>query len=141
MEKHCQLSDRIIGMLAGMLDFLAFLRRRGLGSNLCNLVVLSLVICRLQLRLKGHLLVVVQALMALRSLIGLNSSICKRLQNVCQADSALERLRIHFQTLLLDPELADYIKDLDVLREEVAEALSSQESRSSQDERELDVER
>lgn len=84
-----------------------------------------------------------QALLALRNLIGLNSSVCERLQKACQVDAALERLRINYQVLMLDPELADYIKDLKVLRDEVAEALtlSSQGSNSSQDEGELVVDR
>ncbi|CAM6088552.1 unnamed protein product [Calypogeia fissa] len=84
-----------------------------------------------------------KALLALRNLIGLNNSVCERLQKVCQVDDALERLRIHYKVLILDPELADYIKDLEVLRDEVAEALalSTQDSRLSQDEGELHVDR
>ncbi|CAM6095037.1 unnamed protein product [Calypogeia fissa] len=78
-----------------------------------------------------------KALLALRNLIGLNNSVCERLQKVCQVDDALERLRIHYKVLMLDPELADYIKDLEFLRDEVSEALalSSQDSRLLQDER------
>lgn len=88
-----------------------------------------------------------KALMAMRSLINLNSSVCERLEKVCQADAALERLRKRYQMLKVDPQLADYIQDLEVLRDEVAEALLSQESRSSQeslssqDEGEVDVDR
>jgi hypothetical protein len=84
--------------------------------------------------------------MALRSLISLNSTLCERLQTVGQADAALERLRIRYKALILDPEMEEYAKDLEVLREEVAEAISasskdSKTSNSLQDERKYDIDR
>jgi hypothetical protein len=82
--------------------------------------------------------------MALRSLISLNSTLCHRLQTVGQADAALERLRIRYEALILDPEMEEYTKDLEVLREEVAEAISASSrdfiiSNSSQDGRKYDI--
>ncbi|KAG6557576.1 hypothetical protein Mapa_000852 [Marchantia paleacea] len=64
-----------------------------------------------------------KALYALKSLHGVHSSIRQTLRKVCKVESVLERLKLYYEKLMSEPdqEQAEFIKDLEELRREVAE--------------------
>ncbi|BBN10365.1 hsp70-interacting protein [Marchantia polymorpha subsp. ruderalis] len=64
-----------------------------------------------------------KALYALKSLHGVHSSVRHTLRKVCKVELLLERLKSYYEKLMSEPdqEQAEFIKDLEELRREVAE--------------------